>query len=126
MSIILDTNFIFSLTTTSDPNHKLAKEQFAKLDEEDAIIPFVVVSELIVASETVDFLKFCDDVGGMFIPNADGDLKFIQTHLDLQTRRQLKANDCLILALAYRFKLDILTFDKNLIRAHKKLGIKRP
>jgi len=122
MNIILDSSFVISLIKLSDSNHKEAVSLLTNLPENaNLIIPSVVVAESIIFSRNVlKDLELIKKISNKFQePLEDDYLSFQKISLD--SRKSLKANDCLILAISIRKKARVLTFDKKLLRAYQKL-----
>ena len=118
---ILDTNFIFSLFNPLDSNHSKAKNIIFEIrDEEKIRVPFVVASELCIDKDGGKYLYAVKQITTKFINSSDADLDCI-INFPNKIKSQLKANDCLILALCKRLNADLLTFDKTLLRAVKSI-----
>ncbi len=121
-NIVLDTNFIFSLLVSHQPNHKEALNTFSQIDKNKIIIPFVVVAELVIAEEHIDFLAVCKKLSKFrIVDSIEDDLNFVSKEIDFLSRRVLKSNDCLILAICKRYNAKLITLDKKLQRAYAKL-----
>ena len=122
MNIILDTCFIYSLFNNHDVNFTAANEQFAATtDDKEFIIPTIVIAELLMADgkgETV--LEACHEIVPAFTPITNNELKTI-TAFSYATRKQLKANDCIILAIATVYEAQLYTFDKKLMKMYKQM-----
>lgn len=121
---LLDTSFIFSFADKDDINHIKARKLI--LNSSSPIlkfyIPYIVVAELVIGSENFDFLSLAKSFSSNFVKNNEKDLEFI-AKMSPSLARSLKANDCLILAIASRLNLEILTFDEKLKKAHTQLKL---
>jgi len=117
--IVLDTNFIFALFVITDPCHIQALEVYAKFEGEITfIVPQIVLAELLVSAEERDFIKLAERINCKISSTAESDLLYI-SELQANLKRQLKAIDCLILACCTRHNAELLTFDKQLMKAYK-------
>lgn len=113
---ILDTNFVFSLLNTLDENHQKAKDIFFQIkDDEELKIPYIVVAELIVDKDGDYYFEASRNISKRFLMNNEEDVKFIKA-MPINIKKKLRANDCLILALCMRKKVELITFDKQLKR----------
>ncbi len=124
-SKVLDTNFIQSLWSQSDSNHKKALEVANNINQDDEIIiPVIVVAELLASpsSNKIDVVEACKTICDHFELSISKDLKFI-SQAPYKLRKKLKANDMMLLAICDRYKADLVTFDKHLIKAKSELKI---
>ncbi len=111
---ILDTNFIISLFNQTDKNHTTAKDMFFSLGEDEKIrVPFIVAAELAVSEDSRKLLEASKAISSKFLVNSETDLDYI-SKTPTKTKKQLKANDCLLIALCERHNADLMTFDKAL------------
>ena len=116
---ILDTNFIYSLFNAFDSNHQAAKEILFGFDEADEIkIPFIVAAELAVNPDAGKLLQGVSALASKFSKNNESDLEFISS-LPPKTKQKLRANDCLILSLCQRYKAELVSFDKALVKLNR-------
>jgi len=117
---ILDTNFILSLFNQADGNHEKAKDIFFSLDEDEKIkIPFIVAAELTLSEDSGKILEASKAICSKFLVSSEEDLAYI-SKMPVKTKRKLKANDCLLIALCKRYDAELLTFDKSLKNQKKK------
>lgn len=123
---VLDTNFISSFLKVDDVNHNRALELFAEhLQDTSPIIPFIVKAELYYQREGSPDIKTISK----FLATLDHQILYIDKRLDKEFKQfithkgfKLKAPDALILFTAIYTKSELLTFDKRLMRAFKKLS----
>lgn len=119
--VILDTSFINSLFEEKDSNHEEAKKIFFNLDEDENIkIPLIVAFELVIHEEYEKLLFASKKITTRFLNNNEDDITFVKT-MSYATRKKLKANDCMIIALTVRKKAQLITFDKNLSKTFQNL-----
>ncbi|WKZ29722.1 MAG: type II toxin-antitoxin system VapC family toxin [Candidatus Dojkabacteria bacterium] len=118
---ILDSSFLYALFVPDDILHRKAHEIYAQLLEEELPlhVPFNALVELYASGEDYPFSKFVDEIAEELEFSEAKDIAFIKT-LPSRTRRSLKANDCMILAIAKRKKSQLVTFDRKLKNAAKK------
>ncbi|MEI7579684.1 MAG: PIN domain-containing protein [bacterium] len=122
---IIDTNIICSLFDPNDSNHEKATNHFFNIPENEEIrIPFIVASELAIDPASKKFYLGIKAITKKFLPNNETDIEFI-LDLPMSIKKQLKANDCLILALCQRHHARLLTLDKNLIKALRTVDSSR-
>ena len=121
--IVLDTNFLYALFIRKDSCHKEAKEILLSWDSTtEIIIPQIVVCELIISQEKLDFINLSKKFTKRFTPNSEKDLNFILS-IPPDVKIQIKAIDCLILSICKRYNARLVTFDKKLQKAYETLII---
>lgn len=121
--IVLDTSFISSLYFENDSNHKTAKEMMWSVGDEEAkfVVPFVVAAELSIANLTnINLVEKALILVPDFTMSTMADIEFIKS-LDKIKRASLKANDCLVFAMAARLNAKLWTFDQKLLQIYKSL-----
>lgn len=118
---ILDTSFIFAIITGIDPHNELARGTLIKAINSDGeiLIPLPVVAEVAVGVGYKNTNHLINYLSAKVDQPLIDDLKYCDT-LPLNSRRKLKANDCLILGSVRRNKATLLTFDKYLKRVANK------
>lgn len=113
---ILDTNYIQSLISVDDINHKKALLLEQKLEYPNTIIiPQLVVAELMAgpSSEILNMYDVCSELADKLEGTTRKDLISI-SKMSYKIRKKLKANDLLILAICIRLNGELVTFDKKL------------
>lgn len=87
---------------------------FFSLGEDEKIrVPFIVAAELAVSEDSRKLLEASKAISSKFLVNNETDLDYI-SKTPTKTKKQLKANDCLLIALCERYNADLMTFDKAL------------
>ena len=120
-NLLLDTNFIYSLFSLKDSNHKRAvriAEQFS--GSENFIIPVVVAAELTCSGHAIDLAETAKVFTNKLVPHVEVDIKFIK-QIPPDKCRSFKSVDYLILAMCKRLEAKLVTFDRTLGNTYKTL-----
>jgi predicted nucleic acid-binding protein len=116
MKVVLDTNFLYAFFVENDVHNEDAMQVFSSFPNFiELVIPSIVVAELLASGENIDFIAECLELTSKFEDIQLVDLEFMKT-IAPKTRSSLKANDCLLIAIAARLDAKIITFDKKIIR----------
>ncbi|HEX9804696.1 MAG TPA: type II toxin-antitoxin system VapC family toxin [Candidatus Dojkabacteria bacterium] len=123
-AFVLDTSFLSALLVERDVHHKKAHKISEKLPEESYFfIPFVVASELLILGDSRKILTEIKKISKSFIRNTESDLDYISS-IPNNIRKQLKANDCLIMSIVNKKNASLITFDKKLRKNAKLMKLK--
>lgn len=124
-SYLLDTNFLIALDNSKSEYHKKAVNLFQSIDNSLIFIPAIVVAEFLVGFEKVNVgLRICNEISSTdFLQVENQDLEFLNK-ISLKTRKKLKANDSLVIALAKRYNAKLYSFDNIIQQIAIKLDIK--
>ncbi len=122
MKYVVDTSFLLSSLDPDDAFYTIAASDLTHVDYGDEIIiPLISVSEFLIGQKNIEKgISYCKSFCENFEMITESDLEFFE-NLDINQRKSLKSNDCLILAICKRKKAKLLTFDARLEKAYKKL-----
>ncbi len=82
------------------------------------MIPDIVMAEFLMGDvEGEKMIAVCKKLCGSFLPITEKELNVV-AKMPTAIRKKLKANDCLILAFAQRYKAELFTFDQTLKKTY--------
>ena len=124
MKYTLDTSFIVSLLNNEDVNHKKALNLAKTINDDDIIIPAVVIAEIMSYSKNKKFrdvvLKNTMEVlSEIFFLDQDNLDDYIQFRYRIENA--LTALDSIILYSAISTNSKLITFDKKLDNLYKSM-----
>ncbi len=120
MKAVVDTNFLINLIFEDQPFHKEAIEQWEKL--EIAYVPMVVIFELAYFLTKYNQLQWLEFIlSDEKIEIVETKLEDLYFALNQKPKKYDEFDDYIILSIALRLRVDLLTFDKELKEKFEKL-----
>lgn len=121
MKIILDSNVLIALTNQNDSLHAAASEAVAGLQNDQVLLPAIVVTEVLILDQQPlllleSFRKNWPDI----LATTEEEMLAV-AEFPFEMRKKLKTNDCLILAHCIIHEARLVTFDQNLKQAYEEV-----
>jgi predicted nucleic acid-binding protein len=121
--LTLDANVIIAITNADDACHDLAREVVDSYEWEEFITTTLTLAEVLVRPARVEqFDERRDVVEGLGVGLIGVDGPAVRPMAELCAEHRLSTPDAAVLAVAMSVSDALVTFDKRLARAARKLG----